>query len=595
MSNPTGACDPYFQDVVLLLQMGGANGSTVFSDLSLVGNTVTSNAVTVSTAEQLYGLNSAYAPPSPNAGSGEAYCYTLSVPIAAGGPLDILSGTNDFTIECWFYAPTAAYPANNPLFDYGNAPGASGSSAGLICVSATYSGLMQCGDLTGWGNINWYPVGGLNPGVWNHFAVTRYQGVGYAYLNGQLATGVTFPTWSGYSIPAGSELVIGGLHPYESNWGLPSGVYITDFRVTANVARYTANFTPPTAPSPTVACGIPVPNVVGAAVSIAETAIVSAGFVVGAITYAPSGIYAVGIVSVQTPAGGSYVPAGSAVALVVSTGLPDQIVPDLIGLTQAEATSLLLSLGLGVGAIGSANSAFLPSGEISSQNPSPGTSVGAGSLVSFVLSLGEPVAGTMFNYEATLISQYANSPTLLQLVANLNQYLDQSQNFANFYNYVWNVDTAQGFGLDIWGAIVGVSRLLYIPNTTEYIGAYQSSESQPAQDYTPFGSRLNNPPVGGALYTGQNATQAYLLLDPAYRQLILAKAFANICTTTAPAINQILQTLFGAGMAYVLNVQPMQISYNFTFTPTPIQLAILEQSGVIPTPPGVSVTINTDV
>ena len=201
----------------------------------------------------------------------------------------------------------------------------------------------------------------------------------------------------------------------------------------------------------------------------------------------------------------------------------------------------------------------------------------------------------MFNYEATLISQYANSPTLLQLVANLNQYLDQSQNFANFYNYVWNVDTAQGFGLDIWGAIVGVSRLLYIPNTTEYIGAYQSSESQPAQDYTPFGSRLNNPPVGGALYTGQNATQAYLLLDPAYRQLILAKAFANICTTTAPAINQILQTLFGAGMAYVLNVQPMQISYNFTFTPTPIQLAILEQSGVIPTPPGVSVTINTDV
>jgi hypothetical protein len=45
----------------------------------------------------------------------------------------------------------------------------------------------------------------------------------------------------------------------------------------------------------------------------------------------------------------------------------------------------------------------------------------------------------------------------------------------------------------------------------------------------------------------------------------------------------------------VLNTGPMSISYNLTFTPTPIQLAILQQSGVLPTPPGVAVTINTGV
>jgi hypothetical protein len=97
------------------------------------------------------------------------------------------------------------------------------------------------------------------------------------------------------------------------------------------------------------------------------------------------------------------------------------------------------------------------------------------------------------------------------------------------------------------------------------------------------------------MYTGNNATQTYLLGDDAYRQLILAKAFANITTTTAPAINQILQNLYGPGSAWVLNTGPMAISYNLSFTPTAIQLAILEQSGVIPTPPGVSVVINTNV
>jgi hypothetical protein len=176
----------------------------------------------------------------------------------------------------------------------------------------------------------------------------------------------------------------------------------------------------------------------------------------------------------------------------------------------------------------------------------------------------------------------------------MNQYMDQSANFANFLSYVWNVDSAVGFGLDIWGKIVNVSRLLRIPNTTPYVGFDISSESQPDQDWTPAGSSqppYNNPPVGGAMYTGHNATEAYLLDDNAYRQLILAKAFANICSTTAPALNQILQNLYGVGQAYVLSSGLMAITYNFNFTPSPIQLAILQQSGVIPTPPGVAFSI----
>jgi hypothetical protein len=324
-----------------------------------------------------------------------------------------------------------------------------------------------------------------------------------------------------------------------------------------------------------------IPNVVNESLPIATVNLDNAGFIVGAITSTPSGIIIAGNVVSQNPVGGTTALAGTAVNLVLSSGLPQLTIPDLFGLTESQATTLLLSLGLGVGAIASAPSAFVPAGEVQAQNPSAGAPVAAGTIVSFVLSTGVPAKGTLFDFEATVISQYANSPTILQLAQNLNQYLDQSANFANFYNFVWNVDTAVGFGLDIWGKIVNVSRLLHIPNTTDYVGFDNSATPPPA--------------VGGAMYTGNDATQTYLLPDSAYRQLILAKAFANICTTTAPAINQILQNLYGPGTAWVLNTGTMAISYNLSFTPTAIQLAILQQSGVIPTPPGVSFVINTGV
>jgi beta-lactam-binding protein with PASTA domain len=342
-----------------------------------------------------------------------------------------------------------------------------------------------------------------------------------------------------------------------------------------------------------------VPDLTNTSITVIAPGLLAAvGLVLGTITYATSGTIIAGNVICQSPTAGNDVAVGSAVNVVVSSGLPGITVPDLFGMTQANAITLLLSLGLVPGAIGSAPSKFVPPGEVQTQNPSAGAPVAAGTIVSFVLSLGIPAVGVMFDFEATVISQYANSPTIMQLCNNLNQYIDQSANFANFYNFVWNVDTAVGFGLDIWGVIVGVSRLLQIPNTTAYVGFDIKAESQPAQDWTPAGSSAapyNKPPVGGAFYTGHNATDAYLLGDAAYRQLILAKAFANICTTTAPAINQILQNLYGPGTAWVLNTGPMAISYNLSFTPTAIQLAILEQSGVIPTPPAVSVVINTNV
>lgn len=220
----------------------------------------------------------------------------------------------------------------------------------------------------------------------------------------------------------------------------------------------------------------------------------------------------------------------------------------------------------------------------------------------------------MKNVIDTVASQYANSPTLRQLIDSMNEYFDPSTNFEAFYNFVWNVDTAKGFGLDIWGRIVNVSRDLLIPNTPELFGfdgaQAVDAPAVPVSFLAP--ARINNlaylapafvevTPSRGTdvvgfdqapFYNTEAVTQTYRLEDDAYRTLILVKALSNISVSTSASINRLLQSMFaGRGKCYVRDDGGMHITYVFEFILRPIELAILEQSSAIPRPAGVASAI----
>ena len=183
----------------------------------------------------------------------------------------------------------------------------------------------------------------------------------------------------------------------------------------------------------------------------------------------------------------------------------------------------------------------------------------------------------MIDVERTIISQYGNSPTILQLIQNMNAYLDPRADFDAFFDYVWNVDTAQGFGLDIWGRIVNIRRELQIPNAPVYFGFKDALPGSYLFDEAPFYD--GTPP----------ATQTYKLADDAYRKLILTKALANIASSNAPSINQLLQNMFAdRGRCYVNDMGGMQFRYTFEFDLTSQEYAIVTQSGVLPRPAGVN-------
>ncbi len=188
----------------------------------------------------------------------------------------------------------------------------------------------------------------------------------------------------------------------------------------------------------------------------------------------------------------------------------------------------------------------------------------------------------MIDFERTIISQYATSRTIVQLIRNMNEYIEPATDFDTFYSFVWNVQTAQGFGLDIWGKIVNISRQLTIPGTNIYLG-FDEAFTAPtaATGPQPFGQ--------APFYTGATDTQTFTLTDDAYRTLILVKALANISACTAPSLNQLLQNLFaGRGRCYVSDMGGMRMRFTFEFYLQPFELAIMTQSGAIPRPAAVS-------
>jgi hypothetical protein len=157
----------------------------------------------------------------------------------------------------------------------------------------------------------------------------------------------------------------------------------------------------------------------------------------------------------------------------------------------------------------------------------------------------------MNNLDETICSQYGNSPTILALIESFNAAVDPAPDLDAFLTHVWQVETAQGFGLDIWGRIVGVSRII---------------------------------PAGVSGWV----LDTTLLTDAQFLELILLKALANISRADSPAINTLLLNwMSDRGRAYVNDLGNMEIRYMFEFALEPFEMYIITRSGIFLRPAGV--------
>lgn len=182
----------------------------------------------------------------------------------------------------------------------------------------------------------------------------------------------------------------------------------------------------------------------------------------------------------------------------------------------------------------------------------------------------------MKNWRETILSQFDNSPRLLALLGDFDALTTPEADIDAFYAAVFNPLTAFGWGLDVWGRIVGISRVIELEGNPQSFGFDGSG-------LRPFGQ--------GPFYSVQTGV-SYRLGDDAYRLLIFCRAAINITDGTLSSLNRIMHWLFGSrGSVAVLHVGTMEIRFLFRFSLRPYELALLAREDVPPKPAGVGFDI----
>jgi hypothetical protein len=210
--------DRFYNQVSLLLHGNGTNGSTTITDNSPSPKTVTAvGNAQISTAQSKFG------------GASIAFDGTGDW-VQTPRSLDFAFGTADYTIEFWFYLLSG--DPNLRLIEF------EGNVDNVSCnLNTSNSGILSYfnGSSNSLSSANLYTTN-----TWNHLALVRNAGTAKVYLGGtSVITQATTPNTTSPRI-----LYIGGASSTTLNG------YIDDLRITKGIARYTANFTPPTAPFP---------------------------------------------------------------------------------------------------------------------------------------------------------------------------------------------------------------------------------------------------------------------------------------------------------------------------------------------------------
>ena len=133
---------------------------------------------------------------------------------------------------------------------------------------------------------------------------------------------------------------------------------------------------------------VEVPDVVGMTEADATAAIEAAELSAGASSDEYSDTAPAGSIISTSPTAGSTVDANSAVDYVLSLGVEQVTVPQIIDLAEADAIAAIEAAGLTAGTVDSAFDEDIAVGNVSSQDPMAGSEVDKGSAVAYTVSDG---------------------------------------------------------------------------------------------------------------------------------------------------------------------------------------------------------------
>lgn len=184
------------------------------------------------------------------------------------------------------------------------------------------------------------------------------------------------------------------------------------------------------------------------------------------------------------------------------------------------------------------------------------------------------------NLLAAILWQYEDSERLKALAYAKQAWTTESQtNFwMGWYRDVFNVDTANAFGLSIWGRILNIR-----------LGVDVAPQNKVAFGFGAVHKNFNAP---SNFAVDSDRTQS--LTVEQQRLVIKLRYFQLTSRGTIPEINRFLKIMFEAdGGAFVIDAHDMTMIYQFNFTPSSQLTFILDEYDLLPRPGGVGVRWQT--
>lgn len=226
MAEAGGGGDPYFANVVALLHFDGTDASTTFTDVT--GKTWTANGnAQLDTDQSKFGTASLLLD-----GTGDY----ISTPATA----DFNFASDAFTLE-GFMRPVLG--ADRSLLSNRGGTGTQGWAVEVRATGALWFRARVGGTFSN--TFLASATGLVTAGSWYHWAICRSGSSWWFFLDGVSVATATNADTLDYLSP--SPVQIGRSASSDEN---PYSGHLDEYRITKGVARYTSNFTPPSAPFP---------------------------------------------------------------------------------------------------------------------------------------------------------------------------------------------------------------------------------------------------------------------------------------------------------------------------------------------------------
>lgn len=182
------------------------------------------------------------------------------------------------------------------------------------------------------------------------------------------------------------------------------------------------------------------------------------------------------------------------------------------------------------------------------------------------------------NVLPSILWQYENADKFVRLIQSQQAWIDENQNkfWTDWFRDVFDVDTANSFGLSVWARILGIN--LAVPTT-------------PTVGNTSWGFGANRRNFGRGNFGRDRDGQ--INLSPDQQRLVIKLRLAQIIVRpTAYYINEMLEAILNTPTrkVYAYDTLDMEyIVYVFDFAPDSQLRFILENYDLLPRPSGVGV------